>query len=37
MMIDVLDGIWTETVVAYSRYYPGIFLEELRKPKKNLS
>jgi hypothetical protein len=26
-----LEWIWKETVIAKSRYYPGIFLEELRK------
>jgi hypothetical protein len=36
-MIDELKRIWKEAIVAYSRYYPGICLEGLRKTIKNLS
>jgi hypothetical protein len=31
-----VDGIWNEAVAAKLRYYPGIFLQRLRKTKKNL-
>jgi hypothetical protein len=30
-MVDELDITWKEETVAYSRYFPGIGLEELRK------
>jgi hypothetical protein len=33
---DELESIWKEVVVAESRCYPGIFLEELRKTTKSL-
>jgi hypothetical protein len=30
-MTDDLDGIWTEVIVAYSRYYPRQFPRETEK------
>jgi hypothetical protein len=36
MMNYELERIWVETVVAYSRYYTGIFVKELRKTIKTL-
>jgi hypothetical protein len=36
-MNEELGTIWNEVVVAYSRYYPGIFQEELRNTTKNLN
>jgi hypothetical protein len=30
-MIDELEITWEEEIMAYSRYFPGIGLEELRK------
>jgi hypothetical protein len=35
-MSDKLERIWKEVVMAYSRYYPGIFLEGLKKIMKTL-
>jgi hypothetical protein len=35
-VIDKLERIWKEVVIAYLRYYPGIFLEGLRKTMKTL-
>jgi hypothetical protein len=35
-MRDEFERIWKEVVVAISRYYPGISLEELRKTTKHL-
>jgi hypothetical protein len=29
-----IEGIWKEMVMAYSRYYPSIYLEQLKKTKK---
>jgi hypothetical protein len=34
-MIDELEGIWKEVVVAQLGYYPGICLERLEKTTKN--
>jgi hypothetical protein len=36
-MNDELEIMWKETVVALSRYYPGIFLEGLREITKHFS
>jgi hypothetical protein len=36
-MNDELERIWKEAPVAYSRYYPSICLEKLRKTTKTLS
>jgi hypothetical protein len=30
-MADELENNWIESVLAYSRYFPGICLEELRE------
>jgi hypothetical protein len=35
-MTDGLERIWKESVVAYSKQYPIICLEGLRKPTRNL-
>jgi hypothetical protein len=36
-MIDELERLWKEIVMAYLRHYPGICLEGLRKKTKNLT
>jgi hypothetical protein len=36
-MADVMERIWKETAMAYSRYYPGICLEGLKKTAKNFN
>jgi hypothetical protein len=36
-MTDELEGIWKEVVVTYLSYYPGIFMEGLTRPTKDLS
>jgi hypothetical protein len=36
-MVDELESIWKQVVVAYSGYCPGICLEGLRKITENLS
>jgi hypothetical protein len=36
-MNDELERIWKETVVAYSRYYRGVFLVGMRKITTDLS
>jgi hypothetical protein len=36
LVSDELERIWKESVVAYLRYYPSIFLERQRKPTKIL-
>lgn len=36
-MVDELERIQKEVIVVYSRYYPGICLEGLRKTTKTLS
>jgi hypothetical protein len=33
-MIDELERIWKEAVMAYSKHWPGVFLEEQRKTMK---
>jgi hypothetical protein len=35
-MNDELKGIWKEAVLAWTRYYPGINLEQLGKTTKEL-
>jgi hypothetical protein len=35
-MSEEMGRIWKEAVVAYSRYYPGSFLKEIRKTTKIL-
>jgi hypothetical protein len=35
-MSDKLERIWKEVVMNYPRYYPGIYLEGLRKIMKTL-
>lgn len=37
MLIDELQWIWKEDVLSRLNCHPGIFLEELRRPMKNLS
>jgi hypothetical protein len=36
-MSEEFKRIWKEKILAYWRYYPGIFLEELRKYTANQS
>jgi hypothetical protein len=36
-MYAILENIWNEETVSYSRYCLGIWLKELRKPMKNAS
>jgi hypothetical protein len=37
LMSDDLERIWKEAAMAYSKYYPGICLDGLRKTTENLS
>jgi hypothetical protein len=36
-MVDELERIWKEAVMTWLRYYPGIYLGELRRTMKDLS
>jgi hypothetical protein len=37
MMTNVMDKIWKEMAMAYSRYYPGICSEGVKKTAKTLN